>query len=101
VQSAPTRHIYPAKVKKAHLERFLLSTGAKFGEDMVKFKGKPMKCKTVTGSVKAPRGEVTEYKLWLSDEVPGSIVKQVRTTRSKGELIAETTTTLQAFKKAD
>jgi hypothetical protein len=67
----------------------------------VNFKDKEMKCKTVAGTLKAGGGEVTEYKLWLSDDVPGSIVKQVRTTRQKGELVAETTTTLQAFKKGD
>src|SRR5262249_12381727 len=29
VQAAPTRHIYPAKVKKAELQRFLQETGTK------------------------------------------------------------------------
>ncbi|MBL8793708.1 MAG: hypothetical protein JNM56_07380, partial [Planctomycetia bacterium] len=42
-------------------------------------------------------GEQVEFKLWLSDEVPGSIVKQVRTTRQKNELVAETTTTLESY----
>ncbi len=101
VQAAPTRHIYPAKVSKSDLKRFLLDTGTKFGNDTVKIKGKEIECKTVSGTIKAPGGETTEYKLWLSDNVPGSIVKQVRTTRQKGELIAETTTTLQSFKKVD
>jgi hypothetical protein len=53
------------------------------------------------------RGEVvgsllqTEFKLWLSDTVPGTIVKQVRTTRKKGETVAETTTILKSYKTAD
>jgi hypothetical protein len=51
--------------------------------------------------VKEPDGEQVEFKLWLSDEVPGTMVKQVRTARQKGEVLAETTTTLQSFKKAD
>jgi hypothetical protein len=41
------------------------------------------------------------FKLWFSDEVPGMIVKQVRTARQKGEVPAETTTTLKSYKSAD
>jgi hypothetical protein len=60
-----------------------------------------LQCRTVTGSVKEPNGEDIDFKLWLSDEVPGTIVKQVRTARQKGDVIAETTTTLQSFKLAN
>ncbi len=60
-----------------------------------------MKCKTVAGTVKGPDDEQIEFKLWLSDEVPGTVVKKVQATRHKGELIAETTSTLQSHKKAD
>jgi hypothetical protein len=101
VQAAPTRHIYPAKLKKSRLERILLADGGKTGEDVVKVGDKDIKCKTLAGSLKGTGGEQIEFKLWLSDEVPGTIVKQVRTARQKDELIAETTTTLQSFKKAD
>jgi len=101
VQSAPTRHIYPAKLKKSHLERVLLADGGKTGEDTVKVGNREMKCKTLAGTIKGPNGEQIEFKLWLSDAVPGTIVKQVRTARQKGELIAETTTTLQSYKKAE
>jgi hypothetical protein len=101
VQAAPTRYIYPAKLKKSHLERILLADGGKAGEETLKVEGKDMKVKTVAGTVKGPDGEQIEFKLWLSDEVPGTIVKQVRTARQKGDLIAETTTTLQSHKKAD
>jgi hypothetical protein len=102
VQAAPTRYIYPAKVKKSHLERIILADGGKTGEDTVKVDGKDIKCKTLAGALKGPDGEQVEFKLWLSDDVPGTIVKQVRTTRQKnGDPIAETTTTLQSFKKAD
>jgi hypothetical protein len=100
VQSAPTRHVYPAQVGKAHLERFLNETGAKAGEESLKIGGKEIKCKTVTATIKAGGGEETEYKMWLSPEVTGSIVKQVRTTRSQGKMIAETTTTLQSSVRA-
>lgn len=105
VQAAPTRYIYPAQLKKAHLERLLQETGAKTGEDSLKYKGKDVKCKTIAGTVKAPGGEQTEYKLWLSEDVPGQIVKHVRTTRRKDDqgnrTVAETTTTLQAYQKAE
>ena len=101
VQAAPTRHIYPAKIKKSHLERVLLADGGKTGEDVVKVGDKDTKCKTLAGTLKGPGGEQIEFKLWLSDEVPGTIVKQVRTARQKDELIAETTTTLRSFKKVD
>jgi hypothetical protein len=60
-----------------------------------------IKCKTVAGTVKGTNGELIEYKLWLSDEVPGSIAKQIRTAKQKGEVFAETTTTLKSFKKAN
>jgi hypothetical protein len=101
VQAAPTRYIYPAKWKKAHLDRILLEAGGKTGEEAVKVDGKDIKCKTLAGIVKGPDGEQVDFKLWLSDAVPGTIVKQVRTARQKGEVIAETTTILQSYKKAD
>jgi hypothetical protein len=101
VQAAPTRYIYPAKLKKSRLERILLADGGKPGEDTVKVGDKEIKCRTVSGTVKEPGGEQVEFKLWLSDEVPGTIVKQVRTARQKGETIAETTVTLQSYNKAE
>src|SRR5262245_20005244 len=100
VQAAPTRHIYPAKLKNTHLERVLQEAGGKNGEETVKVEDKEIKCKTLSGTSKGSGGEQVEYKVWLSEDVPGGIIKQVRTTRQKGgELIAETTTTLQSFKK--
>jgi hypothetical protein len=98
VQAAPTKYIYPAKIKKSHLERILLAEGGKTGEDTLKVAGKELKCKTLSGTLKGTNGEQIEFKLWLSDDVPGSIVKQVRTAKQKDELIAETTTTLESFK---
>jgi hypothetical protein len=101
VEAAPTKHIYPAKVEKERLERILLEEGGKTGEDTVKVGDKEMKTKTLAGTIKVPDGEDVEFKLWLSDEVPGKIVKQVRTARQKGEVLAETTTTLVSYKNAD
>jgi hypothetical protein len=101
VQAAPTRYIYPAKLPKAQLERILLADGGKTGEDAVKVGDMEIKCKTLAGSVKGANGELVEFRLWLSEDVPGTIVKQVRTSRQKGELIAETTITLQSYKQAE
>jgi hypothetical protein len=101
VQAAPTRQIYPVKIKKSNLERIAPETGAKTGDETVKVDGKDTKCKTLTGTLKGSDGEQVEFKLWLSDDVPGSVVKQVRTTRQKGDVVAETTTTLQSYNKGD
>jgi hypothetical protein len=102
VQAAPTQLIYPAKLKKTDLERILQSVSDKTGEDTIKVEGKDLKVKTVTGVVKGTDGEQIEFKLWLSDEVPGTIVKQVRTARQKGgEVVAETTINVKSYKKAD
>jgi hypothetical protein len=100
VQAAPTRYIYPAKVKKSHLER-IVNDDNKTGEDTIMVQDKEMKCKTVQGTVKEPNGEEVQYKLWLSEDIPGTIVKQVRTARQKGDVIAETTITLQSYKMPD
>lgn len=102
IQAAPTRYIYPAKIKKTSLERILLESGGQTGEDTVKVGDQELKCRTLAGTVKGSDGEEVAFKLWLSDDVPGTIVKQVRTARQKnGDFIAETTITLQSFKKAD
>ena len=100
VQAAPTRYIYPAKVRKQDLQRFIQETGAKTGEETLKVEGKELKVKTVAGSIKGAGDVETEYKLWISDEVPGGIVKKTQTTRHKGEAVAETTVILEACKKA-
>jgi hypothetical protein len=101
VQAAPTRYIYPAKLEKSRLEHILLEDGGTTGEGAVQVGGKELKCKTLSGTLKGLDGEQVEFKLWLSSDVPGTIVKQVRTTRSKGEMVAETTATLQSSKKAE
>jgi hypothetical protein len=101
VKAAPTQHIYPANVEKSRLERVLLQNGGKGGDETVKVGDKEMKTRTVSGVIRSPDGEEVEFKLWLSDEVPGTIVKQVRTARQKGEVLAETTTTLESYKNPD
>jgi hypothetical protein len=101
VQTAPTHHIYPAQVKKGLLEKFYSEAGLKKGEDTLTVKGKEIKCLTASGVLKGPGGEETSFKYWLSEEIPGGVVKEVRTTRVKGEVIGETVITLKSFKAAD
>jgi hypothetical protein len=101
VEAAPTRHIYPAKVEKSRLERIYLENGGKAADETVRVGDKEIKTKVVAGTIKVPDGEEVDFKLWLSDEIPGTIVKQVRTARQKGAVIAETTAILESYKNAD
>src|SRR5262249_25685928 len=100
VEAAPTRHIYPAKMSKAVLEDLLEETGAKGVAATLKVGDKELKVMGLTGTMKKG-GEEVEFKLWLSDEVPGGIVKRLRTAKVNGEVVAETTVELQSFKKGD
>jgi hypothetical protein len=99
VESAPTRHTYPAKMSKQALEDFLEETGAKGVAATLKVGDKEMKVMAITGTMKKKGDETVDYKIWLSDEVPGGIVKRIRTDKVKGEVVAETTTELLSFKK--
>jgi hypothetical protein len=100
VESAPTRHIYPAKMSKAILEELLEETGAKGKDDTLKVGDKEVKVKAITGTLKKA-GEEVDFKLWLSDEIPGGFVKRQRTTKVNGEVVAETTVELVSYKKGD
>jgi hypothetical protein len=101
VESAPTRHIYPAKMSKAALEDFLEETGAKGVAATLKVGDKEMKVMALTGSMKKKGDETVDFKIWLSDEVPGGIVKRVRTDKVNGEVVAETTVELVSYKNGD
>jgi hypothetical protein len=50
VESAPTKHTYPAKLKKSYLAVAAPELHAKKGEETIKYKGKSVKCKTLFGS---------------------------------------------------
>jgi hypothetical protein len=100
VESAPTRHIYPAKMSKAVLGELLEETGAKGVAATIKVGDKELKVMALTGKLKKGSEEV-DFKIWLSDRVPGGIVKRLRTTRLNGEVVAETTVELVSYKKGD
>ena len=95
VESAPTKHTYPAKLKKSYLAVAAPDLNAKKGEDTITWKGRPIKCQTLYGSYKK-EGEAVEFKAWLSDRIPGGVVKRTRTTKQKDETIT-TTITLQSY----
>jgi hypothetical protein len=99
VQSAPTKHIYPAKMSKELLDELLKETGAKGEKAKLKVGDKEMDVTYLTGTMKKGKDDEVEFKVWLSDEVPGSIVKRVRTSKFKGATVAETTIELVSFEK--
>jgi hypothetical protein len=98
VESAPTRHIYPAKMSKAALQEILEETGAKGTLVSLKVGDKEMKVMNITGTHKKGMEEVT-FSTWISDEVPGGVVKRHRTTKIKGEVVADTVVELVTFSK--
>jgi len=101
VESAPTRHIYPAKMSREVLEDLLAETGAKGKAITLKVGDKELRVMLLTGTMKKKGGEEVDFKLWLSDEVPGGIAKRVRTARVNGEEVAVTTVELVSYKKGD
>src|SRR5262249_50455859 len=100
IESAPTRHIYPAKVSKAALEDFLEDTGAKGVAATLKVGDKELKVMALHGTLKKGKEEV-DVKIWLSERVPGGVVKRHRTTKLNGEVVAETTVQLVSYKKGE
>jgi hypothetical protein len=94
VESAPTRHIYPAKMSKAALEDLIAETGAKGEEATLKVGDKELKTMLLSGTLKKKGGEEVDFKIWLSEEVPGGIAKRVRTAKLNGEVVAVTTVEL-------
>ncbi len=96
VESSPTKHTYPAKLKQSYVEAALPDLDAKKGEETIEWKGKEIKCKTLYGSFKKD-GVTVEFKGWLSADVPGGVVKRTRTTKEGGKTIT-TTITLVSYK---
>jgi hypothetical protein len=100
VESAPTKHTYPAKVKKANLDAFFQEWNVKEGEDeTIKVGDKEIKCKVRAGSQKIEGGTV-EFKICYSDTVPGGFVKRTRTTKEGDKKVAETTILLTSWGEA-
>jgi hypothetical protein len=88
-------------MSKAVLQDLLEETGAKGEAGTLKVGDKELKVMVLAGNLKKKGGEEVEFKIWLSDEVPGAVAKRVRTTKLNGEVVAETTVELESYKKAD
>jgi hypothetical protein len=95
VENAPTKHTYPAKLKKSYLAEAAPEFQAKKGEETITWKGKEIQCKTLTGSYKK-EGDDVEFKVWSNDTVPGGIVKRTRTLKQKDDTIT-TNFTLHSY----
>jgi len=95
VENAPTKHTYPAKLKKSYLAAAAPELHAKKGEETITWKDKELQCKTLSGSYKK-EGDTVEFKFWGHESVPGGIVKRTRTLKQKDDTIT-TTVTLQSY----
>ena len=100
IVSAPTKKIYPAKVKKSHLRAGLHGVDPKMGKDSLDVLGKKLDCVTASGTEKKDDVEV-DHKIWLSEMVPGGIVKHTRTTKQGGKTVADTTIVVKSYKAAE
>jgi hypothetical protein len=95
-ESAATKHIYFAKIKKSHLQAGLHGVEPKMGKDTLEVLGKKLDCVTASG-VEKKEGTEVDHKIWLSDQVPGGIVKHTRTTKVGGKTYADTTITVKSY----
>jgi hypothetical protein len=98
VEAAPTRIIYPAKVKRAYVEGARGQLKVREGKEDVEALGKTYKCEWYETTRTTSDGEVVTRKRWIAAEVPGGIVKEVTVTKKGDQVIAETTTTVLRMK---
>jgi hypothetical protein len=94
VEAAPTRIIYPAKVKRAYVEGAKEQLKVKEGKEDIEVLGKTHKCEWYETTRTTADGEVVTRKRWIAAEVPGGIVKEVSVTKKGNQVIAETMTTV-------
>jgi hypothetical protein len=96
IESAPTKKIYPAKVTKAHLIAGLHGVEPKVGKDTLDVLGNKLPCVTFSGTEKKD-GTEAEHMIWLSEQVPGGIVKHTRISKQDGKLVADTKIVVKAY----
>jgi hypothetical protein len=102
VEAAPTRIIYPAKVKRAYVEEAREQLKVKEGKEDVEVQGKTYKnCEWYETTRMTGDGEVMTRKRWIAPEVPGGIVKEVTVTKRGDQVVAETTTTVLQMKAGE
>jgi hypothetical protein len=96
IESSPTKQSYPSKIKKSHLKAGLHDVDVKLGKDTIVVLGKKLDCTTASGMEKKEGTEI-DHKMWLSEQIPGGIVKHTRVTKVDGKVYADTTITLESF----
>jgi hypothetical protein len=101
VEAAPTRIIYPAKVKRAYVEEAHERLKVKEGKEDVEALGKTYKCEWYETTRTTADGEVVTRRRWIAAEVPGGIVKELTVTKKGDQVIAETTTTTLQLKAGE
>ena len=92
VEEAPTRVIYPAKVKRQYVEEAHEQLKVKEGNEDIEVQGKTYKCEWYETTRMTADGEVVTRKRWIAAEMPGGIVKEVTVTKKGDQVVAETTT---------
>jgi hypothetical protein len=101
VEAAPTRIIYPAKVKRANVEEAREQLKVKEGKEDIEVLGKSHKCEWYETTRMTGDGEEMTRKRWILPEVPGGIVKEVTVTKKGDQVVAETTTTMLPLKAGE
>jgi len=96
---APVKITYPASVQKEHV---LTAPGAtetiKEGDEDLKVLGKTIRCHWIE-SIDKDRDELFYRKMWSSDEVPGGIVKDIKTQKKGRELVSESNHVVVSFRR--
>jgi hypothetical protein len=100
IEAAPTKKTFVPKITKANLRAAMHDIDAARGEDTIEVLGEKLPCRTVSGTEKKEGSEI-EHKVWISEKIPGGIVKHTRITRQDGRVIADTTIMLKSFKVAE
>ena len=91
---------YPAKVKSANIEitpKEKLESFAEGDED-VDLLGKKVKAHWVDTKMKIGN-RTSESKVWMSDDVPGGVIKETVTKKEGSKTLMETTTTTLEIKR--
>jgi len=100
IESAPTKKSYPKMVTKANLAAGLHGVDPVRGMETVMVLGEKLECITLSGTEKKGTEEV-DHKVWVSDKVPGGIVKHTRVLKQDGKVVADTTIVVTKFKNAE
>lgn len=96
---APSKMTYPAKVKKEHVSTSKEEIETfKEGDEDVSVLGKTIRCHWVE-IIDQDGAETYLHKVWDSDEVPGGIVKEIRSQKKGNAVISESEHTVVSYQK--